>query len=177
MAFPIEIDATQLTETHFSVPGVTPTQQSTQQEELSKRIWLMEPGIYQFKLSNDAIAPVVFEVRADGTVFYEDTLFNFLDGRGSIRLIVKGYPVTVDASLLTPTHFYIPGVIPDPVSTQKAVTFQLLPGAYQIYVVGQAYGFTLTQQGFISYDAELDASNGGCFAGQNSGCTDYTELR
>lgn len=175
MAFPIEIDAIQLTATYFNVPGVTPAQQPTQQENPLERTWPMEPGTYQFKLINDAIPAVTFEVRADGAVFYDDNVAGFLEGLGSTRLIVKGYPVTVDAKLLTLTQFNIPSVTPVPVSTQKDYTFQLLPGAYQIYVVGLAYGFTLSQNGTISYDAALDVSNGGCFAGRE--ITARLELR
>lgn len=93
MAFPIEIDALQLTATQFDIPGVTPTPQPTRPDDPSKRIWPMEPGAYTIHL----VGQVCNSTPTDQGVIRCDEKLDINSGcylarLGSFRLESLDYP-------------------------------------------------------------------------------------
>ena len=168
MAFSIEIDATQLSAIFFNIPGITPAQQPTQQNDLEKRIWPMEPGAYKIYVVGQAYD---FTLTEQGVIGYDEKLDisngGYFAGLGTARLQLLGYPVEIIAEQLSSPRIIYPDITPDWVSTKILQSFRLLPGTYGFRPSDSwaSVVYQVTQDGKIGYDADLDVNNDGCFAG------------
>ncbi|HNB02485.1 MAG TPA: hypothetical protein PLK61_11825, partial [Nitrosomonas sp.] len=124
MAFSIEIDATQLSAIFFNIPGITPAQQPTQQNDLEKRIWPMEPGAYKIYVVGQAYD---FTLTEQGVIGYDEKLDisngGYFAGLGTARLQLLGYPVEIIAEQLSSPRIIYPDITPDWVSTKILQSF------------------------------------------------------
>ncbi|OQW39774.1 MAG: hypothetical protein A4S08_06035 [Proteobacteria bacterium SG_bin4] len=128
MSFPIEIDVTKLLITRFKVSNAISSWWLTEQKNSIN----FEAGTYQVALSSNLVPPVEFEVLADGTVSYSEAFATILDGRGSNRLIVKGFPVTLDATALSGKSRLFDLInVHDAISAEIIQSINILPGSYQ----------------------------------------------
>jgi hypothetical protein len=169
--FPIEIDATQLFARGFVIPDVT----TDLVDSRNVQTFELEPGSYRFQIQSGEIADFVFVVMDQGSVDYEPAFDRFLSGRGSSRLSISGFEVTLDARELTGSDSG-GGVLLALSSTNddwiSLKTCRLLPQAG--YIVQQGSGqvckftFGITRNGTFFYDATHDASQGGALSGQGT---------
>lgn len=168
MTFSIEIDATQLSAIFFNIPGVTLAQQPTQQNDLEKRIWPMEPGAYKIYVVGQGYD---FTLTEQGVIGYDEKLDiingGYFAGLGTARLQLLGFAVEINAEQLSSPRIIYPDITPDWVSTKILQSFRLLPGTYGFQPSGSPASvvYQVTPEGKVGYDKVLDASNGGCFAG------------
>lgn len=124
----IEIDATKLLSSRFKVSTATSSWQLTKQKNTID----LEVGTYRFTLSSNLVPPIEFEVLVDGTVSYSEAFTTILDGRGSNRLIVKGFPVTLDVTALSGASRLFDLInVHDAISAEIIQSVHLLPGSYQ----------------------------------------------
>jgi hypothetical protein len=157
--FPIQIDATQLVYQHFSIHTEltidyidTGSKDSRMVQTLS-----LHPGAYKFQVGAGSadIADFTFSVTAQGTVDYDASFDAFLTGRGSSRLTIVGFQVTLDARYLSGSGVEL--VVFDPVIiTYK--TCRMVPT--QFYTVKQgtvvaSLKFTLGLDGKFSYESQF----------------------
>src|SRR2546426_4797111 len=87
----ITIDARALSETQFSVSGVTGCLDGSQVQTV-----VLSPGAYTFAGCGTGIG-FSFSVGAGGLISYDPDLEVFLDGAGTSGLVVQGFHVTIDA--------------------------------------------------------------------------------
>jgi hypothetical protein len=167
--FPIQIDATSLFSSSFSVPRVTLGEVSSREVQAL----LLAPGIFQFLFGSGMVADFIFSVTPEGKVDYDENLdvlhpSGFLKGRGTSTLNIVGHPVTIDASQLTGGSVLFVGG--GQITSSQTVTlvpahfYRVQPGSG---IVG-TFNFQLTLDGKFAYDPTLDFSQGGFLKGQGS---------
>ena len=159
MAFPIQIDAHQLSHFQFMIPGVTAEWTDTQ----TVQSWEMSEGRHTFTC--DSGHSLEFTVTADGTVEYDSVYDQCVSGRGTTRLELVGVAIEIDPRPLSPTEFYLDSIIPPWASTQATYARQVLPGDYRFRsLTGPDCAFTVTPHGTIAYDP----ANDGFLSGRDS---------
>jgi hypothetical protein len=153
LAADIAIDARALSETQFSVSGVTGCLDESQVQTVA-----LSPGAYTFAGCGTGIG-FSFSVGADGLVSYNPALEVFLDGAGTSGLVVQGFPVTIDGRGLT-DGFYLDNLGNEACLDQSQVqAFTLLPGDYIFLTCTSSplgLRFTVGPDGKISYDPSLE---------------------
>ncbi len=152
------IDATALTKQPIAVAGVSEMFDSDVVKVLQ-----VEPGPATIYVASQGAYLGQFIVGADGKVDYDASLDGTYGGRGTNRLIVKAYPVTVDGRALTRQPIAVAGVGPM-FQSDEVTRLMLPPGPATIYVASQgAYlgGFTVRSDATIGYDTSLDGTYGG----------------
>jgi hypothetical protein len=92
----IQIDTSQLSYPEFLVPGVTP---AFLNGATSPSITLM-PGTYGFQQASGYFADFTFTVDAAGNVGFDVNFNSFLQGAGTSKLIVVGFPIQLVATAL-----------------------------------------------------------------------------
>jgi|GEM_PF-1594568 hypothetical protein len=100
----IRIDTSSLTYTQFLIPEVS----SDFVDGADAATIRLEPGVYGFQQISGSVANFRFEVTPDGVIDYDVENEEFLDGRGTTTLIVRGFKITLDATALS--HDLLPMV-------------------------------------------------------------------
>ncbi|MBB4987089.1 hypothetical protein [Streptomyces nymphaeiformis] len=93
----IRIDTSNLTFTHFCIPEHS----SRYIDGIDAPTIALEPGSYGFKQVLDQSAIFHFKVTRDGHIDYDLSNDQFLDGRGTHTLGVRGFSITFDATALS----------------------------------------------------------------------------
>jgi phage baseplate assembly protein W len=166
--FPIQIDATSLFCSSFSVPGVTPREVSSREVQEFPLV----PGSFQFLFGSGMVADFTFSVTPEGKVDYDGSLDvihpnGFLKGRGTPTLAIVGHAVTIDASQLTGGSVLLVGgdqIASQTVTLVPASSYRVQPGSGRV----GSFNFQLTLDGKFAYDTTLDFSQGGFLKGQGS---------
>ncbi len=168
LASPVTVDATALTASQVSVAGFGYYPNS------GARTFDLTPGTYTFLApSVPADVTVGFTVGAGGLVGYAPVsdvgAGGFLAGAGTTTLTVLGFAVTVDPSALTGAFLFVEqetGELP-----HAPVALRLIPGNYRFEDdggVGNAFAFSVTSAGAVSYAAAYDVGAGGFVAGEGT---------
>jgi hypothetical protein len=95
--FDIRIDTSSLTYTQFLIPEIS----SEFIEGANSSTISLEPGVYGFQQVSGVIANLRFEVTTEGLIEYDTAYEEFLSGRGTNTLTVRGFTVTLDARSLS----------------------------------------------------------------------------
>lgn len=95
--FTIEIDATPLVYRFFIIPGVT----GTWVDSRTVQSLTLAAGTYRFQVASGYFADFSFRVTEEGRIDYDAAYSPFLGGRGTARLTVQGFEVTLDARYLS----------------------------------------------------------------------------
>jgi hypothetical protein len=123
MTFLIAIDATRLSFQWFLIPGVTdgPTD--------ARRVQVVQfvPGKYNYQFQSGVQVDFTFTVTPQGTVDYDTRYDAFLSGRGSVTLIVRGFPIAVDSTRLS--HAILPVFGSSALKPDRINQLVLLPAA------------------------------------------------
>jgi hypothetical protein len=102
---------------------------------------------------------VSFSVQAGGTVDYAHKLDGALDGRDTEILVIKGYPIDIDATGLSSPSFSIDGT-GSGMPTQDVQHLRLLPGTLRFRAAtGLIFTFRVNSAGpvgSVDYDPSLD---------------------
>jgi hypothetical protein len=95
---------------------------------------LLEPDKYRFQIGSGLFAAFNFSVTPEGLVDYDTSFDNFISGRGTSQLTLKGVEVSFDRSYLTGPVLYLIELAwqSDPITTNRPVT--LLPAEYSLIV-------------------------------------------
>src|SRR5262249_23554025 len=97
-----------------------------------------------------------FSVTDTGRIDYDTAQYPYLSGRDTTTLLVRGYPMEVDARATSYSGFQISGVT-GWLDARTVQPFRLVPGAHAIVLPGgKVVRFTVTDAGFMDYDAALD---------------------
>jgi hypothetical protein len=103
-----------------------------------------------------------FTVNANGTVDYDTSMDSFVSGRGTGELRLEGLTIEIDATTSGGAYVTMDYAAYNAAST---LTVVLLPGQHFIYTAtGKLYYFTVTLDGLIDYDPELE----GIFTGRGT---------
>jgi hypothetical protein len=166
MAFPIQIDTTQLTYGTFRIPNVT-------QDALDGKTvptLQLEPGNYSLFV-DAAGQTATFSITPQGTVDYQERYDRFLTGKGTIKLGIIGFEVTLDAQSLKSFGIFFVGLPPTLRERFTLKTLRLAPGLYRIQQRGgtvATFSFSLEIDGTFNYDVAHDTSNGGFLSGRGT---------
>jgi hypothetical protein len=101
----IRIDTSSLTYTQFLIPELS----SEFVEGADAPTIRLEPGVYGFQQKSGSAAKFRFEVTPGGLIDYDTANEEFLDGRGTTTLAVRGFTITLDARPLS--HDLLPMVV------------------------------------------------------------------
>ncbi len=165
--FTLEIDATELVYRLFIIPGVTPTWVDSR----TVQSLTFQPGTYRFQIASGYYADFTFEVGADGKLAYASTFDGFLAGRGTNRLTIRGFAVTLDARYLSGDGILLVTPSSDWIRYQ---TVRMVPASS--YSVQQGAGqvarfvFRLDANGDFQYD---QARFGGFLRGAGSSTLEF----
>lgn len=170
MAFPIQIDATQLSSPSFLIPGKTGWLEAQSIQTLQ-----LDPGTYSFQTRAGLDTSWGFKVTAQGTIEYATARDvgqgGILRGRGTTKLAVVGYDVSIDVTALSLERFYLNGVT-GWLDAHQPQTLHLLPMAGYQLVQGNgvlaetAFQVLLgdsTVGGRMDYDTTRDVGAGRLF--------------
>jgi hypothetical protein len=114
------------------------------------------PGSYLVSGGGVRAGLVKFEVAVGGAVRYADELEGALEGRGTSVLVVRGYPIDIDARQLSSPSFSIDGLGSE-MRTQDVHHLRLLPGSHRFRApVGIDFTFSVTSPGMVHYDPRLE---------------------
>jgi hypothetical protein len=157
----IRIDTSQLTYNWFIIQnsaGVSVTGEIDGSSPV-----LLEPGEYGFQQHNDGRANFTFKVTPEGTIDYDSSNDNFLSGRRTSTLIVKGFPITIDGTILS--HDLTPYRLfgPDAETLKRTSThiLRLVPGALYKFqpsakIIVANFEFQITVDGKVIYPEIYD---------------------
>ncbi|MFF2131585.1 Ig-like domain-containing protein, partial [Streptomyces olivochromogenes] len=91
---PITINGTKLShDLLMPIPGIPPLRRKQRNP-----LQLLPASGYLFEAGSGAVANWKFDVTPSGTIDFDTTCDSFLSGRGSNTLILRGYPITIDAT-------------------------------------------------------------------------------
>jgi hypothetical protein len=168
-SFPIEIDATQLFFRSFIIPGISLGFHDSRQVQRLE----LDAGTYLLQVQSGNISDIRFTVTPEGTVDYDPALDRCVSGRGTARLTVAGFEVTLDARELTGASNGGGVLIASATLTNddwiSLKTCRLVPQAG--YIVQQGSGqicnlsFAVTLDGTFAYAPEFDVARGGPLQG------------
>ncbi|MDH4369643.1 MAG: hypothetical protein OEV99_07325, partial [Nitrospira sp.] len=171
-ALSIEIDATQLFVRGFIIPGVSSGFHDSHQIQTLDLV----PGSYAFQVQSGVISDIRFTVTPEGMVAYDESLDRCVSGRGTKRLTVEGFEVTLDAQSLSGAGHGGGVLLASVQSTNddwiSRKTCRLVPQSG--FMVQQGSGqvcnlsFAVTLDGAFSYDAKHDRAQGGCLSGHGT---------
>jgi hypothetical protein len=172
--FPITIDATPL---YHESPILHHEQLSLARGGNAGTDWfltkeiqhvLLEPDKYRFQIGSGLFAAFNFSVTAEGLVDYDTSFDNFIGGRGTSQLTLKGVEVSFDKSYLTSPILLLIELAwqSDPITTNTPVT--LLPAEYSLIVgsgMRASFNFILNGDGTFAlkdpaHEIEPDGSGG-----------------
>ena len=170
-AAPIEIDATGLVYRYYQIPGITPDWLECRS---TVRTLEMPEGRYNFQVASGYYTDFTFVVTPAGTVDYDPAFDSFLQGRGSSRLTIVGFEVTLDARYLSNAGILL--VIP----TNEWIlhqTVRMVPASrYRVQqgsgIVG-LFEFALDLDGHFQYTQDLDVTAGGFLAGRGTSTLEF----
>jgi hypothetical protein len=147
-----QIDTSALTNTHFTIPGVTPGPVDGAHGALVS----LKPGTYKFQQQNPS-ADFDFSVTLDGTFDYDRRNDAFLSGRGSETLIVRGFPIAVDSTSLS--HALLPVSGAAALTPDRINHLVLLPAAgYSFFSASGVFAdltFAVEADGTVVVDPRL----------------------
>jgi hypothetical protein len=112
----------------------------------------LAPGMYIIQLYSSMMSDVVFTVKDDGTLDYDDRLEGAVSGKGTRTLTVKGFPIDFDARQLSmtglqPLLFGAPAVL----DTSKVQHLWLMPSPGYGFIAGSGqipgFGFGVDLEG------------------------------
>jgi hypothetical protein len=167
----IEIDATGLVYKYYQIPGITGDWLECRSTVRSLE---MPPGTYHFQVASGYFADFTFTVTLDGKIEYHEAFEPFLSGRGTARLTIDGFQVTLDARYLSNAGILL--VIP----TDEWIlhrTVRMVPASH--YRVQQGSGivgtfeFRLDHTGRFQYDGALDLAAGGFLKGRGTSVLEF----
>ena len=96
----IRIDTSRLTYTQFLIPELNSWFEGADAPTIR-----LKPGVYGFQQISGGSGPIFrFEVRPDGLIDYDPANEEFLDGRGTTTLNVRGFTITLTGGRF-PTTF------------------------------------------------------------------------
>jgi hypothetical protein len=104
VSFPIHLDASQLFFRYYIIPGVTPNW--TDKQAVSDINFA--PGVYAYQIGSGQIPDFVFTVTSAGLIDYVAADDTFLSGRGTSTLVIRGFPIRIDATRLTGQGILLP---------------------------------------------------------------------
>jgi hypothetical protein len=152
----VSIDTSHLTYTQFVIPGHS----SQFVDGADAPSISLPPGVHGFQQVSGIPANFQFEVTQDGMVDYDTADDLFLDGRGTPRLIVRGFTLTLDARSLS--HDLLP-MIPGASVLASDRTHQLTLVPASGYGFQPASGIVADFRFDVAADGELVIDPG--FAG------------
>lgn len=160
--FTIEIDATPLMYRFFMIPGVT----GTWVDSRTVQSLTLAAGTYRFQVASGYFADFSFQVTADGQVDYDAAFDAFLGGRGTTRLTIQGFEVTLDARYLSGEGILLvaPGsewIRHRTVRMVPASSYQVQQGSGQV----ARFAFQIDGNGMFQYD---EARFGGFLRGRGT---------
>jgi hypothetical protein len=165
--FTIEIDATALVYRQFIVPGVT----ASWVDAKTVQTLSLSPGSYSFQIASGYFADFTFQVGADGRIDYDPAFSSFLSGRGTARLTIQGFQVTLDARYLTGAGILLVAPAMDFI---RYATVRMVPASH--YQVQQGSGqvaqlvFQLDRNGQFQYD---ETRYGGFLRGRGTSTLEF----
>jgi hypothetical protein len=140
----VRIDTSHLTYTQFFIPG----QFTTFVDGAEAPVIALPTGTYVFLQTSVTFG---FVVTTDGLIDYDKANDSFLEGRGTTRLIVHGFTISLDARALS--HDLLPMAVGATVlSRQRVHTLTLVPGeSYRFQPGGSIADFQIS----LSIDGRL----------------------
>jgi hypothetical protein len=167
----IQFDATKLSYTSFKIVGVHP---GNEWPPITTSILELPVGKHVLIFSSgdvEGAGGFAFEVKSDGTIDYDAKFGNFVSGKGTKKLTVNGFEVTIDARYLLGK-----GVIVNVNSTnQEFISFKklrLMPSPAikpsQGSSLNSSFTYGLDLNGKFTYKPEYDVSKGGFLEGQGT---------
>jgi len=137
-----------------SYPAVMLLGPSTWTDAHALQHFVLVPGLHTLVFYNGGVAR--FRVTDAGTVDYDPVQEGYLSGRGTPTLLVRGYPVDIDARATSYRGFLISGVT-GWLDARIVQHFRLVPGVHAVVLPGgRVVRFTVTDAGVMDYDAALD---------------------
>jgi hypothetical protein len=148
----IQIDTSQLSYPEFLIPGVTP---AFLNGATTPSITLA-PGTYSFQQASGYFADFTFTVDAAGHVGFDPRFNGFLQGAGTSRLVIVGFPIHLVATALD--HDLLPMVAGAGVlSHTSAHDLRLVPASHYGFQPGSgivaAFEFGLDLSGHVVVNA------------------------
>jgi hypothetical protein len=168
-AFQIEIDATMLFTRSFLLGGSVTTGifDSTVVQSIS-----LPAGTYLFQITAGQFTSLIFQVKENGTVDYSSDFDGFLKGRGSSRLVIEGYEVTLDARYIGMNEAL--GLLLVTLGDSEFFlkqTIRLVPSSYgfqQGAALVSSWEIELGIDGLFKYNPEYDIANRGFLGGHGT---------
>lgn len=99
-----------------------------------------------------------FSVSLTGTIDFASSLDSYVSGRGTPRLAITGFPITIDATAVAATTFNVDfGAVGS--GANVPTTYSLVPGIYVMCVPASndCFDFSVTPTGTLAFDSSLDA--------------------
>ena len=165
----IEIDATELTYCAFFIPGVNADQFL---DGRTVQILHLEPNSYSIYLGS-GLRIVTFELSAAGAIDYAKEFDGAVLGRGTSKLIIRAFQVTIDARGLNSHGFIFTHV--GNVGEEKQFTSNAIVNlAATNYTILQQSGlaanfaFNVEPDGNFDYAPDLDKLRGGFLSGRGT---------
>jgi hypothetical protein len=148
---PVTVDVTQLSNSGYYLAQdiVAPFDNTT-----AHTVRLM-PGLHEFV---SGYVTFFYTVTADGRFEYDSSMSSYLDGSGTTTLVVRGLPVTIDATRMAGAFF-----LANDVGTQFDNTVhvvRLLPGQHFFFTTALSFFFTVQPDGTVDYDPGLTGVSG-----------------
>lgn len=163
--FPITIDATPLNlcHKHLLLWANGEAQGEWFDTEVAKTFQL-QSGSCKFQIGSASFAAFTFDVTPEGLVEYDPSFDNFIEGRGTSALTLKGLKVTLDARYISSTVTYLIEIYmrSDHITN---TTWNMLPCDDYSVIVGSSqranFNFSLKGNGHFAYDPAYECKPDG----------------